>query len=473
MALSSTGFTRQRLADIKADYDQRFTDALGPVNTAPDAVVGQIIGIFAAALDDVNEALQDNYDAMYPASAEGTSLDGAVSYVGLERLGATATQVVAVAYGTESTLLPAGVLARSGNTSYATTSDAVITRANAIDVELAVTNVINATAYQIIAGGVLATYTSDASATGAEIAAGLAAAFDANKFTAVATGATLRVYAADKKTGFPLTVDANLSITKIGSPVTFTAVELGANVVPVGGLNVIDSPILGWDSLSNLAAGSTGRNVETDAELRTRHASSVRATGSATVKAIRARLLADVPEISAAYVYENRTNQTVDSMPPHSIECVVVGGADSAVGQTIWDVKPAGIETYGSVPVAVLDANGDTQTAKFSRPVNQFAWVRVSVNVLYPEESLSTTAKTAIAAAVLAYGSGLNVGDDIITQRFYGPIYGASAGIGQITVETAVTATAGGTPSYSTNNISIGRANIALFDSSRIVVVGL
>lgn len=93
MALSSTGFSRARLADIKADYDARFTEALGPVNTEPDAVVGQLIGIFAAALDDVNEALQDTYDAMYPYSAEGTSLDGAVSFVGLERLAASATTV--------------------------------------------------------------------------------------------------------------------------------------------------------------------------------------------------------------------------------------------------------------------------------------------------------------------------------------------------------------------------------------------
>jgi len=40
MGLNTTGFERPRLTEIKADYDQRFTDALGPVNTSPDVCIG-------------------------------------------------------------------------------------------------------------------------------------------------------------------------------------------------------------------------------------------------------------------------------------------------------------------------------------------------------------------------------------------------------------------------------------------------
>jgi len=160
MPLNLTGFTRLRLAEIKAEYDRLFTDALGPVNTSADSVTGQIIGIFSAALDDVQESLQDVYDAMYPASAEGTSLDGAVSFAGLSRLGSTSTTVVGAAYGSEGTLIPAGALARSGAVSYTSARDVIISRANALDVEIEVVGVLNLTAYQVIAGGVLATYTS-------------------------------------------------------------------------------------------------------------------------------------------------------------------------------------------------------------------------------------------------------------------------------------------------------------------------
>lgn len=473
MPLNTTGFERTRLADIKTDYDQRFTDALGPVNTSPDAVVGQMIGIFAAALDDIQETLQTTYDAMYPYSAEGVSLDGSVAFVGLERLGSTATTVTACVYGSESTLLPAGVITRSGTNQFATTADTVISRANALDVEIEVVTVINSTSYQIIAGGVLAAFTSDSSATAGEIATGLAAAFDVDNFTAVATGSKLRVYSADKVSDFPLTLDANLSITKLGSPAVFTAIELGAISVPVASLVTIDSPILGWDSVSNLVIGDIGRDVESDADLRTRHASSVRATGSATVKAIRAKLLAEVPEITSAYIYENRTAEIVDTMPAHSFEAVVVGGTDQDVFNKIWEVKPAGIETHGDTVGQVLDDNGDAQTISFSRPVAKYAWIRVSVDALYTEETLTTTVIAAISEAVLTYGSTLTVGEDIITQRFYGPIYGATSGLGQITVEAAVTTTEGGIPSYSTNNIAIARAGIATFAAARISVIGV
>ena len=86
--------------------------------------------------------------------------------------------------------------------------------------------VANSTSYQIIAGGVAAQYTSDGSATAAEIATGLAADFDPLVFDAVATDGKIRLTSVDKVSDFPLTVDANLTITLLGSPAVFTAVEL-------------------------------------------------------------------------------------------------------------------------------------------------------------------------------------------------------------------------------------------------------
>jgi len=166
MSLTEQGFERPRLNEIKTDYDQRFTDALGPVNTDADAVVGQIIGIFSAALDDAYEALQNTYDSMYPATAESTSLDGAVSFVGLERLAATPTTVVAMCYGTEGTLLPAGALARSlDNRQYVVTADTVISRSSSGDVLIEPNVVTNGANYQVIAGGTSVVYTADGSAT--------------------------------------------------------------------------------------------------------------------------------------------------------------------------------------------------------------------------------------------------------------------------------------------------------------------
>lgn len=475
MSLTPEGFFRPRLTEIKADYDQRFIDALGPVNTAPDSVTGQIIGIFSAALDDVYEALQNTYDSMYPATAEGAALDGAVSFVGLERIGAAATSVVAVAYGAESTLIPAGSLARSvDNRAYSSTFDTVISRANAVDVEITINSVQNSATYQVIAGGVSVLYLSDATATADEIASGLAALFNPAAYIATATNGVLKLRSFSGATGFALTVDSKLTISKLGSPVVFSALTVGAHVLPVGSLTTIDSATSGWLSLNNLAAGATGRDIETDEELRIRHREGVRATGTATAKAIQARLRAEVASVTAVAVYENRTNVTdTNGLPPHSFETVVSGGTDTDVAAKIYEVAPAGIQTHGNTSVLVSDVNGDGQQIKFTRPVGKFAWVQVTVTLLNPEEPLSTGAVAAIKNAVVAYGSSLGVGKDIITQRFVGPVYAVTTGIGAITVEADVNDLLTDPVVYSSSNIVIGLGEMALFDISRVVVVGI
>lgn len=474
MSLTEEGFDRPRLNEIKSDYDQRFTDALGPINTSPDAVAGQIIGIFSAALDDAWEALQNTYDAMYPATAEGTSLDGVVALVGLTRLGATPTTVVAMCYGTQDTVIPVGALARAlDNRQYVTTAATTISNMAAGDVEITVTTVQNSANYQVTAGGTVVTYTSDGSATAAEIAAGLAALFDPADYLATASQDVLRIRAADQYSDFTISVGTKLTISKLGTPVTFTALEMGAYALPVGALNAVDSSVLGWASVFNLVEGNIGRFVETDEELRARHAQTVRVTGAATVQAIRSRILQDVDSVTSVAVYENRTHLYVGDMPPHSFETVVSGGLDQAVADKIWEVKPAGIETYGNTAIQVLDDNGDLQIINFSRPQDRYAWIKVSVNALYPEEPLPAAVVSAIVQAVLATGNALGVGQDIITQRFYGPIYAATTGIGSITVEAALTALPGDVPSYSTANVAVARAEIAVFSELRITVVGV
>ena len=79
----------------------------------------------------------------------------------------------------------------------------------------------------------------------------------------------------------------------------------------------------------------------------------------------------------------------------------------------------------------------------------------------------------AIKDAVLLYGQSLGVGNDIITQRFYGPIYAATSGIGSIAVEAALTNLISDTPFFSTSNVPVARAELAVFDEARITVVGV
>lgn len=475
MSLTEQGFDRPRLNELKSLYDADFIAALGPVNTDADAVVGQIIGILAAAMDDAYEALHNTYDSMYPFSAEGTSLDGAVAFVGIERLGSTPTVVVAICYGLEGTLIPAGSLTRAiDNQQYIATADTVISRSSSGDVQISIVTVTNLAIYQIITNGVSVSYNADAATTAIEIIAGLAAQFNPALYLATAEVGYLRLRSADLYTDFTLTVDVKMSISNLGTPVVFTASEKGALGLPANALTNIDSPTVGWSSVNNLVPGTIGRFTETDPQLRTRHLDSVRVTGAATVQAIRSRLLAEVASVSYVAVYENRTN-VIDAFgsPPHSFEAVVEGGTNQAVADKLFQVKPAGIETFGNTSIQVLDINGEVQICKYSRSTNKFAWVRVSVNSLYEEETLTAEIVQAVKTAVMNFGSSLNIGQDIITQRFYGPIFTATLGISSITIEAALTATELGAPSYTTTNTPVGRTERATFSETRIIVVGV
>ena len=471
MSLTATGLERPRLNDLKADLDASVSEALGPVNVGPDSVLGQIDGIHAAALDDIYELAQDVYDSMYPSSAEGVSLDRAVSFLGLVRLSAAPDVVTAAVYGAQGTNVPVNALAHA-DIQYFNSSRVTITRFNAIDAYLSIPAVTDSTVYSVTLDSTTYSFNSGIGATLASIIAGLVAAIGAG-YKAVAANGGLRISATDGETPFVITGSGNVVLDLIGSPAVFVAVSSGARSLPIGALSNIDTPVFGWSGISNLITGSGSRNVESDVELRLRHSTASRATGSATVKAIRARLLAEVPGVTAVSVYENRSMYIVNSMPAHSFETVVQGGVDQLVGQNIWDNKPAGIETYGNTLVTVTDDNGESQPVEFSRPVSQYLWVRVTVTDFYPEEDLPDDTVQAIKAAVVATAQALTVGEDVITQRFIGPIYAATSGIGMINVETAITAGPSDTPTYSTANKAIGRSDLAVASESRAVVNGL
>lgn len=471
MSLTAEGLERPRLNELKADLDASVAEGLGPVNVGPDSVIGQLDGIHAEALDNLWECAQDTYDSMYPASAEGISLDRAVSFLGLVRINSAPVVVTAAVYGVEGTVIPVNALAHA-DIQYFNTSQVTITSTAVIDATVAIAAAFDAVTYSVTLDGVVYSYLSGAGATKASIAAGIQASIGAAYVTAL-VGDKLRISVLDGESPVPIEVTDNLTLDQIGSPAIFVSVVSGARELPIGALQSSDTPVFGWTGIYNLLPGAGSRDVESDSDLRLRHATASRATGSATVKAIRARLLAEVPGVTAVSIYENRTSSIVLSRPPHSFETVVQGGVDQLVGNNIWENKPAGIETYGNVMVNVEDDNGDLQATYFSRAVSRYLWVRVNVTALYPEEDLPANTEQAIKDAVIAYASTMTVGEDVITQRFVGPIYAATSGIGLITVETALTALPGDTPTYSTSNKAISFAELAVPAAGRVEVLGL
>ena len=183
--LSSTGFLRMLESDVLEAIDAEVRPILGipegsPIT--PDSVAGQIDGVVAHQLGLLWEALEAIYHSQYPNSATGIALDNLAALENITRLPATATEVLAMVQGDEGTLVPAGTRASVVPTGseFEAQADATISRTSALRVKINVSEVANTTLYRISAGGVDSDFTSDASATNLEIAAGLTSSVNAS-----------------------------------------------------------------------------------------------------------------------------------------------------------------------------------------------------------------------------------------------------------------------------------------------------
>lgn len=384
--VTSTGFNRKSLTDIKADLITSLESVFGDINSGDDAVFGQLIGVFSKIASDWWEYLESTYLAFYPSSASGSNLDGVCELNGIVRLEALQTTVVCQLTGVAATVVPAGSQVRS------------------------------------TAGDIFE-------------------------------------------------LDSNVILTGGSDDGNFTAVEYGPIPAIGGTITEIVTPVSGWNTVNNSAAGTTGRNEETDAELRQRRIAFIATIGAATVEAIGGRILQEVDGVSAVNIYTNREDITdLFGRPPHSVEAVVLGGVDADIREKLWEVVAAGIETYGNVSGSITDSNGDTQDVYFSRPVDQYVWVRVTIDSYYTEEVFPDDGEDAIKTAIAEYGDTFPMGRDLILDRWQGAIYAAVNGIADMTIDHAVTTLPTDTPSYVTTNIPISPTSIANMSVDRITV---
>lgn len=474
------GFVRPRLPEIRLEVTDSLVARLraagysGDIETRPDSLFGLLIDTFSERETAVWEQTEAVYYAMYPSSASGVQLDRAVSFTGVSRLPGQPSSVYEMLYGVEGTVVPALSQVRNAvtQTLWQTAEAATIGAGATGDVQLR-PNVANSTAYTVTIDGVGYTYTSDASATLAEILAGLQGEMSLSGLNTSSDGAILRVFADGRET-FVLQVSASLVVTRLGTPVLMRSVDNGAVTAAPGELSNIVTLVPGWDTAGNLQAAALGRLMETDAELRVRYRSGVYALGAATLPAIQANLESRVPGVTSVRVFEN-SSDVVDGVgrPPHSIHVVAEGGLDSEIADAIFQYKAAGIDTFGVIVVEVIDSEGVAHQIKFDRPTPRYIWIDVDITLLpSSEEPFPPDGFTQIANNLLAEGEALGVGRDVIWQRLLRAVHSVS-GVAEADLTLAVTALplpapAGG--AYSATNITIADFEVARFALSRISV---
>lgn len=222
--------------------------------------------------------------------------------------------------------------------------------------------------------------------------------------------------------------DSNVTIPTGGSTsVQATATVTGPLVALAGTVTEIDSPVSGWDTVTNAQDAEVGTNVETDVELRARRRRSVARDAQAIIDAINAEVRA-VPGVTQATVLENDTNTGPDSngLPAHSVSAIVLGGDDTQIAEAIFLKKTLGATAFGNTDVTVTDDQGIEHTISFSRPTAISIYVEVNLTTFgnYPVngDDLIKQAILNYASGDLIEGRGFSLGQDVIHSELYTPI---------------------------------------------------
>lgn len=214
-----------------------------------------------------------------------------------------------------------------------------------------------------------------------------------------------------------------VTLEETGSPpigqaeVTATCQEIGAIVARIGDITNIVTPTAGWTSVENEAPAAVGDSVETDVELRQRQALSVTQPSMNLLTGTWSALMA-MTNVARVNVVENPTNEyDIHGTPPHSITCVVEGGTDQDVAETIWANRGLGVLTNGDVLVDILDPiTGIVTTIGFVRPepVPIYATIYLASLTGY-----TSATELEIREAITAYINSLHIGISLTISALY------------------------------------------------------
>lgn len=255
----------------------------------------------------------------------------------------------------------------------------------------------------------------------------------------------------------------------------FACSKTGPIACPAGTITGIYKQVPGWDTASNTADGTLGRDVESRADFEYRRRNSVAKNGVNSLQAIYGEVL-NVAGVLDAYVTENNTASAVVNgsitLAAKSIYVAAVGGLDADVAAAIWRKRPPGADYNGNTSVSVQDTNGysvpyPTYTIKFQRPPAQP--IKFAVQIAN-DSNLPSDIVTQVQNAIILAFSGLDggprarIGAKMLASRFYAPVSAIKPGYVGILSLKIGTATAtldsltvdiGVTPTVSAANIAV------------------
>ena len=473
--VTDKGFVLKRMDTIVEEMHSDLTEGFG-VDTRlhRPSFLDVLVTSIAGQVANLWEVAQDEYYAKYPATATGLNLDNSVQYGGIRRSGKKQTSYPLHCTGDDGTYVREGAeVATNTNPEvklfaageFEITRDAF----NSADIVIAVAQ---AGVYTVSINGDQYSYSSDDGDI-EDILGGLKSAISSKEYTvSIESGNILRIEDTVKTRSNVLTLSDNLTTRKVTTIATFLTEEYGRITLPDGIVTKMVNNIAGFDSVINRIEPIYGRMEETDIELRQSYIAKSALRSNTMIGSIVAELLNNVPYVESASGYENDKDVTDErGLPPHSIEIIVEGGDDAAIGEAILRRKAGGIQTYGSVVVNVPGEYGDTIPVKFNRPEYLYTWLKV---VLHGDSSkLPTNYDQLTKESLLEDGAQLVAGTSLLTQLLTEGIYNVIPGITYVDILSAYSTNDKEVPDeedYQEKNIIVTSRQKVLMDETRIEV---
>jgi uncharacterized phage protein gp47/JayE len=231
----------------------------------------------------------------------------------------------------------------------------------------------------------------------------------------------------------------------VGGSVTlaFAAQTTGPIACATGMITTIYQAIPGWDTVTNVAPGVVGSDVESRADFEFRRKQSVALNARGSLPSIYANVF-DVANVTDVYAAENVTDSPVTigtiTMVPHSIYVAAVGGLAQDIANAIWRQKSCGADYNGNTTVSVTDNSGyspplPTYSVKFQIP--PAVPVKFAVSIANTPGLPSTIIADVQAAIISAFNGGdggprARIGSTIYASRYYAPVSNIRSGYVEI-----------------------------------------
>lgn len=480
--ITETGLRIKRFDTILSEINAFQTEGFGvQVGANTRSFLNTLNTSVADKIAELWELGADIYHNLSPMSAEGAALDNAVQFGGNSREKARSTYYPIHCECTEGITLDEETLIESDTNpaiKFLSAEERTISRSSFNKAKVKVVSTQPGEAYTVALNGTLYSYTCKVQDGPEAILGGLRdliLADEAEAFTASvdSENVLLVIEAADVESENSMLLTDNLTTESVTAIISFASEEPGEVSLPNGAITKIVTAPTGFLSCTNLCGYVAGRLLETDVELRQSYVDKIFSRSSRMTDSIRSAILANCAGVTAAQVYENRTNETdSEGRPPHSVEAVVDGGSNSDIAEQILATVSAGITTYGSVSVDVPGEDDDMIEVCFNRPTYIYCWFKVTLTIskasLVPA-NYAELVETAIVDAM----SQVENGEDVVPQQQFLPaIYEQVPGISYIDVAiyTTTSASEGQPSSYPLRSVEITNRQRAMTSSTRIEV---